>query len=98
MGKFNLMMASKPMPSVFETLRKENEDLIELKEINNKFRLGQLSTDFNTINGMLTFKGRYYVAKKSKLNHDLIKEFYSTPTAGHGGVKRTLVRISNLFF
>ncbi|GKE14949.1 ty3-gypsy retrotransposon protein [Tanacetum coccineum] len=53
---------------------------------------------FRRENGLLIFKDRYYVGKNSKLKTLLLREFYATPSAGHGGIKKTLVGLSAMFF
>ncbi|GKA22012.1 ty3-gypsy retrotransposon protein [Tanacetum coccineum] len=44
------------------------------------------------------FKDCYYVGKNYKLKALLLQEFHATPSAGHGGIKKTLVGLSAMFF
>lgn len=96
--QFNALIASRPIPEFLEALRKENEALEDLKELQKKILLGREETEYKLVNGLVLHKGRYFLGGGSKLKQHLIKEFHSTPTAGHGGVKRALVRLSNTFY
>ncbi|GJS91637.1 ty3-gypsy retrotransposon protein [Tanacetum coccineum] len=48
--------------------------------------------------GLLLFRQRYFFSVESKLNEGLLAEFHSTPSAGHGGIKKMLVGLAALFY
>ena len=47
---------------------------------------------------MLFFKDRYVLSSTSPLVALLLQEFHDTPSGGHAGIKRTLVRLAGNFF
>lgn len=59
-----------------------------------------LTTTFIFNVGVLYYKwgGEAYLPADSKLKQLILQEFQASPTASHGGVKRTLVRISTNFY
>ncbi|GJW53475.1 hypothetical protein Tco_0097560 [Tanacetum coccineum] len=40
--------------------------------------------------GLLLFRGRYFIGARSKLKEVLLSEFHYTPSAGHGGSKKKI--------
>ena len=80
------------------TLRQENSTLPDLVSLHQQFTTGSLSSDYSLHDGLLFFKHRYYISPNSSLKALLLHEFHATPFAGHGGVKRTLVRLATLFY
>ncbi|GJS47909.1 ty3-gypsy retrotransposon protein [Tanacetum coccineum] len=75
-------------------LRGENETLAELLEIHGKMNNGEVLSGFRRENGLLIYNNRYFLGQESKLKTLLLREFHNTPSAGHGGIKKTLVGLS----
>ena len=48
--------------------------------------------------GILYFSGRFVLSTTSPLIALLLQEFHDTPSGGHAGIKRTLVRLAANFF
>lgn len=93
-----LTTASVPISEFLDTLRKENLSLPDLIELHRRWKNGELNSHYHIWNGLLMFKQRYYISPTSSLIPGLLLESHSSPIAGHGGVKRTLVRIAATFF
>lgn len=93
-----MSIASMPISEVYEILRQENTTLDDMVELHRLFGAKKLGQDYSVSNGLLMFRRRFYVSPKSLLIPRLLEEAHATPTAGHGGVKRTLVRLTSTFF
>lgn len=93
-----LMLLSKPMSNILQDLKHENSTLPDLLELRQRLEDGKLYAAYIVVDGNLRFKGRFYVSSSSSLKKALMEEFHGTPMAGHGGIKRTMVRLSQLFF
>ncbi|GKE17428.1 ty3-gypsy retrotransposon protein, partial [Tanacetum coccineum] len=89
---------SQPLVGFIGDLRGENETLAELLEIHGKMNNGEVLSGFRRENGLLIYNNRYFLGQESKLTTLLLREFHNTPSAGHGGIKKTLVGLSALFF
>ncbi|GJS47910.1 ty3-gypsy retrotransposon protein [Tanacetum coccineum] len=89
---------SQPLVGFIGDLRGENETLAELLEIHGKMNNGEVLSGFRRENGLLIYNNRYFLGQESKLKTLLLREFHNTPSAGHGGIKKTLVGLSALFF
>ncbi|GKA79559.1 ty3-gypsy retrotransposon protein, partial [Tanacetum coccineum] len=89
---------SQPLVGFIGDLRGENETLAELLEIHGKMNNGEVLSGFRRENGLLIYNNRYFLGQESKLKTLLLREFHDTPSAGHGGIKKTLVGLSALFF
>lgn len=87
-----------PVPEFLSILRKENAEAQDLKGIRQQYDKGELSEDYKLVDGIITFKGRYYLSEKSELKELLLKEFHCSVFAGHGGIKKTLVGLSSMFY
>lgn len=72
--------------------------MTDLCELHEKWARGELTSEFSVVNGILTYNGRYYMSAESELRKEIIREHHCSPAAGHGGVKKTLVSISALFY
>lgn len=94
----HLMLLNRPIPKFLEMLKEENQSLEELIELHEQFRRGQLSSEYKVVNNLLLYKGRYFFGQNSALKEGLLREFHATITAGHGGIKKTLMRLSNNFY
>ncbi|GKB65613.1 ty3-gypsy retrotransposon protein [Tanacetum coccineum] len=90
----SFMALSQPILGFMDDLRGENETLAELQDLHGRMDNGIALSGFRRENGLLIFKDRYYVGKNSKLKALLLREFHATPSAGHGGIKKTLVKNS----
>lgn len=93
-----LMTASKPIPLFLETLKRENGELDDLRLLHAKYEAGTLSSDYMVRDGILYFRQKYFIGSNSVLKLVLIREYHETLAAGNAGVKRTLVRLSSLFY
>ncbi|GJV78676.1 ty3-gypsy retrotransposon protein [Tanacetum coccineum] len=82
---------SQPLVGFIGDLRGENETLAELLEIHGKMNNGEVLSGFRRENGLLIYNNRYFLGQESKLKTLLLREFHDTPSAGHGGIKKTLV-------
>ncbi|PWA58030.1 hypothetical protein CTI12_AA406450 [Artemisia annua] len=89
---------SQPLICFIGDLQGENSTLTELLELHRKLDNGEVLSGFRRENGLLLYNNRYYIGQESKLNTLLLREFHDTPSAGHGGIKKTLVGLSTLFF
>ncbi|GJW83607.1 ty3-gypsy retrotransposon protein [Tanacetum coccineum] len=89
---------SQPLVGFMGDLRGENETLADLLELHRKLDQGEVLSGFRRENGLLLYNNRYYLGQESKLKTLLLEEFHATPSAGHGGIKKTLVGLSALFF
>ncbi|GKD74771.1 ty3-gypsy retrotransposon protein, partial [Tanacetum coccineum] len=67
-------------------------------EIHRRMDQGETLDDFHREHGLLLFRQRYFLGVESKLKEGLLAEFHSTPSAGHGGVKKMLVGLATLFY
>ncbi|GJU42159.1 ty3-gypsy retrotransposon protein [Tanacetum coccineum] len=63
----------------------------ENDEIHRRMDQGETLDDFHREHGLLLFRQRYFLGVESKLKEGLLAEFHSTPSAGHGGVKKMLL-------
>ncbi|GKC46125.1 ty3-gypsy retrotransposon protein [Tanacetum coccineum] len=89
---------SQPLVGFIGDLQGENETLAELLELHQKMDNGELLSGFRRDNGLILYNNRYYIGQESKFKTLLLQEFHATPSAGHGGVKKTLVGLLALFF
>lgn len=92
------MIASYPTSEFLAILRTENSVLAELVGLHQKLAMGKLSLHFSVHDGLLMYRNRFYIGVESALRVLLLREFHSTPIAGHAGVKRTLVRLATNFY
>lgn len=97
-GNLSLAIASYTIPEFLEFLQKKNSTLAELVGLHRELKAGNLTSEFSAREGLLLHKGRYYLGEESSLKEGMLHEFHSTPIAGHPGVKRTLTRLSSIFF
>nr|GEV31244.1 Ty3/gypsy retrotransposon protein [Tanacetum cinerariifolium] len=54
------------------------------------FDQGEVLEGFQHKQGLLLFRGRYFIGAQSKLKEVLLFEFHDTPSAGHGGSKKKI--------
>lgn len=67
-------------------------------ELHEKHKQGLLPHPYSVVNGVILHKGRYVLSPTSALCNQVLTEFHDTPSGGHAGVKRTLVRVAANFF
>ncbi|GJX45785.1 ty3-gypsy retrotransposon protein [Tanacetum coccineum] len=91
------MTLSQPVVGLLTDLKKENTTLEELVALHQQISEGNGPNGFRQEQGFVIFRDRYYVGKASTLKAILLREFHDAPSAGHGGVKKTLVGLSSLF-
>ena len=89
---------SQPVVGFIADLQGENRTLAELLELHKRLDNGEVISGFRRENEMIIYNNRYYIGQESKLKTLLLREFHDTPSAGHGGIKKTLVGVSTLFF
>ncbi|GJX50077.1 ty3-gypsy retrotransposon protein [Tanacetum coccineum] len=85
------MSLSEPVVGLLSDLKKENKTLEELVALHQQINEGNRPNGFCQEEGFVIFRDRYYVGKESRLKAILLREFHDTPSAGHRGVKKTLV-------
>ena len=68
--------------------------------LHEQFQQGKLSPPppYSVAKGILYFSGRFVLNTTSPLIALLLQEFHDTPSGGHTGIKRTLVRLAANFF
>ena len=93
-----MLLASCPIPEFLFILRAENQSLPDLLALHQKYSSGSVMYPYSVSDGILRFKNRFFISSHSVLRPSLLQEFHATPVAGHAGVKRTLVRLSTLFY
>lgn len=89
-----LVLLNRPMSSILSQLKQENQTLVDVLELKNKVNLGTFSSAYSIKDGVLCYKDRFYIGEQSGLKMSLLEEFHSSLMAGHGGVKRKLIRLS----
>lgn len=82
----------------YTSFERENCSWIELKELHAKWATWTLSPTYQVKEGLLYCKDCFYIGSDSSLKDPLLEEFHASYVADHGGVKNTLVRMSQLFF
>ncbi|GKB69971.1 ty3-gypsy retrotransposon protein [Tanacetum coccineum] len=93
------MALSQPLVSLVDVnLRKENENLDELKVIHQKLKHKEVLDGFRREQGMVLFRDSYFIGVESKLKELLLSEFHNTSMARHIGVKKMLMGMSALFY
>lgn len=93
-----MALVSFPISEFLLELKKENNELSEYQHLHDKFGEGKLSPAFSVNNGIILYKGRYFLSPTSPLREVVMKEFHATKIGGHVGIKRTFVRIAARFF
>lgn len=93
-----MLSISFPINSFMEELRLENQVRDDLQQLHKASLKGELSSDYCVCEGLLFYKDRLYLSPQSPLREHILQEYHSSPTAGHGGIKRTLVRISATYY
>lgn len=93
-----MLLLSRPMSHILQQLLEENSSLTELKELQAKFDAGNLSKLYTRKDVILMYNDRFFIRTGSTLKIPLLEEFYSSQTAGYGGLKTTLMRLSHLFY
>ena len=69
-----------------------------LLHLHEQFQQGKLPPPYSVDKGILYFNGRFVLNTTSPLITLLLQEFHDTPSGGHAGIKRTLVRLAAIFF
>nr|GFA88602.1 Ty3/gypsy retrotransposon protein [Tanacetum cinerariifolium] len=59
---------------------------------------GEVLEGFQREQGLLLFRGRYFIGAQSMLKEVLLSEFHDTPSASHGGSKKMLVGLATLSY
>jgi hypothetical protein len=53
--------------------------------------------DYKFSDSLLFYKERIFLPNKMELRQSIIREYYTTPAAGHSGLKPTLARLAATF-
>nr|GFC39178.1 Ty3/gypsy retrotransposon protein [Tanacetum cinerariifolium] len=94
----SFMAMSEPRVGLIPNLKRENESLDELLSLHHKMDRGEILLGFRRENELLIYRDRYFLDSESKRKMPLPREFNDTPSSGHGGTKKMLVRLSALFY
>lgn len=89
-----------PFQSLYflEERRLENAQLADLVQLHTQLKFNALISAYLERDGVLLFKDFFYLSTLSELHHRILWECHSSPTAGHGGIKRTLMWIAAQFY
>ncbi|XP_058757747.1 uncharacterized protein LOC131631003 [Vicia villosa] len=93
-----LLSISSPVPHLIKELKIHYNTTQEGKDLLNKIQTDTaMQTTFQIKDGLVFFKDRIFIPSKTDFREILLKEYHSTPTAGHSGLQPTLARISSSF-
>lgn len=84
---------SQPVCELLEVLREENETDPELSQLHQQIKGPSPPANYLINNGLMLYQGRFVVGANSGLKSVILREFHSTPWAGHTRVKCTATRI-----
>ena len=73
-------------------------DAIELLKNNSPYNLKKELTDCKIEEGLILYKGRYYVPSDQELRRDITSRYHDSPIFGHPGRKKTLELINRDFW
>ena len=93
-----LVFFSNPIFELLPQIQVANTIDPYLLKLHEQYQQGKLPPTYSIDNGMLFFKDRYVLSSTSPLVALLLQEFHDTPSGGHAGIKRTLVRLAGNFF
>ncbi|GJS40579.1 reverse transcriptase [Tanacetum coccineum] len=82
------MALSRPVVGLLEELKRENETLDELCQLHRRLDQGESLEGFQREQGLLLFRGKYFIGVESKSKDLLLFEFHVTPSAAHEGVQK----------
>lgn len=83
---------------ILKELRKENVSNQELSSLHQQIEQELVNKDFSNANGLVTFKGKLYIASDSPLKTILFSKFDSSPLGGHDEAHRTYRRLAKMFY
>lgn len=94
------MGISRPTPTWIEIVRKEYENSTELQQLMEKLGKGELDLSrYTKHDGILFYKGRFFIASASPLKNSILKQLHDNPLAGqHSGYRKTLKMVQVDFF
>lgn len=78
---------------LIDNIKREQDEACELKDMDWKNAQYRTMSD-----GLFLFHGKVYIPRSSSLKDTLIKEFHCSPIGGHGGIHKTLMRLSADFY
>lgn len=88
-----------PFNSLFQELKHEVTQCLELQNMANRIIEGQLDpSSYSLRGGVILFKQKYYISPESPLIRKILTEFHDSPIGGHFGIYRTLRRIATHFW
>jgi len=91
-------LVSSPTYGIITQLQKDNASDSFYQTFHEQHAQGLLLYPYTIMNGVLLHAGRYVLNPTSSLCDSVISEFHDTPSGGHAGVKRTLVRVAANFY
>ncbi|KAH9726475.1 hypothetical protein KPL70_008268 [Citrus sinensis] len=97
-SSFCLSLHSSPSFNLLTELLRENSTCHDILKLHHQVSSGHFMADYSIHNGILLYKGKYYLSAESSLKIILLKEFHSTPLARHVGIHRIYLRLSANFF
>lgn len=82
-----------------DTLKHENQECGDLKVIRQQVEGGLLrDADYVIKDGVMFFKGRFFLSHSSALKDIMMREHHETPIGGHAGAEKTYQRLSANFY
>lgn len=63
----HLQVLSRPIPYLVAQLQNDNKELPDLQEFHRRFSIGTLPPYYSIHNGILLYKGRYFIGENSSL-------------------------------
>ncbi|GKC55993.1 ty3-gypsy retrotransposon protein [Tanacetum coccineum] len=79
------MALSRPVVGLLEDLKRENETLDELCQLHRRLDQGESIEGFQREQGLLLFRGKYFIGVESKLKDLLLSEFLMSTWMAFGG-------------
>ncbi len=89
-------MFAQPLPDLLPALRRENETAPDLLELHHQ--ASDLPPGYAIHDGLLYYGSRMVISSDSSLRLLILREFHSSPSAGHPGIDRTFRCIAGPFF
>ena len=93
-----LACISAPLFDLVSQVHSANTTDTYLLHLHEQFQQGKLPPPYSIDKDILYFNGRFVLSTTSPLITLLLQEFHDTPSGGHAGIKRTLVRLAANFF
>ncbi|VFQ92321.1 unnamed protein product [Cuscuta campestris] len=89
---------AQPIPKLCTAIRTAQLECPILQRLHAAVRVGTGPPHVSIHDGILYYKLRIYIPTSSPICEQLLREFHSTPLAGHQGVERTFRRLAAVFY